>query len=149
MPAPESLRAALDQAWRDHHHARDQTWRTVQIEAVLAAGLVSVDFQYESVTATGFAAALVVLASILGVLISLHHRELECRKFLHITNLERALELIRDDLIPSSSISAPPKLKWWHIFDLRVLNTAAFILRMHAAILAFALVVFGARWLGA
>ncbi|MBW2737280.1 MAG: hypothetical protein JRE64_00235, partial [Deltaproteobacteria bacterium] len=44
-PDKESVIAAMDQAWRDHHHARDQTWKALQIEAVLGAGLVTVDAQ--------------------------------------------------------------------------------------------------------
>lgn len=32
MPKNESVRIAMDQAWRDHHHARNQTWRALQMD---------------------------------------------------------------------------------------------------------------------
>ena len=63
----ESIRLAMDQAWRDHHHARDQTWKAVQIEAVLAAGIVGVDFQLGNVGATIAAGVLVIIAAIFGI----------------------------------------------------------------------------------
>ncbi len=46
----ESIRLAMDQAWRDHHHARDQTWKALQIVVVLGAGLVTVDFNFNCET---------------------------------------------------------------------------------------------------
>ncbi|HZT58555.1 MAG TPA: hypothetical protein VFA21_08020 [Pyrinomonadaceae bacterium] len=142
---PESIRQAMELAWRDHHHARDQTWKALQIEAILGAGLVSVDAQYHNAIATTAAGALVVIAALFGVLISLHHRKLEIRKFKHITNCERALGLHRDDLFPPNTVALPNELKLWHIFKLSVRNTAVFILRMHFAILLFAILLVVAR----
>jgi hypothetical protein len=142
---PESIRQAMELAWRDHHHARDQTWKSLQIEAVLGAGLVSVDAQYHNAIATTAAGALVVIASLFGVLISLHHRKLEIRKFFHITNCERALGLHREGLLPPETVMLPSELKLWHVFKLNVRNTAAFILRMHFAILLFAVLFVAAR----
>jgi len=91
----------MELAWRDHHHARDQTWKAVQIVAVLGAGLVTVDAQFGNPVATDAAAILVVLVAFFGILISLHHRKLECRKFVHLMNCEEHLGLRRKDLIPS------------------------------------------------
>ena len=99
-PSDESLMKAMELAWRDHHHARDQTWKTVQIVAVLGAGLLSIDFAYENLIATRFAAILVILAAAFGVGITWNHRKLEIRKFIHIMNCEELLGLHRDDIIP-------------------------------------------------
>src|SRR5260370_20553650 len=96
IPDKESVRLAMDLAWRDHHHAREQTWKAVQIEAALAAGLIGVDWQIRSVPATIAAGVLVVMSAIFGVLISLHHRKLEVRKFTHIVNCEEFFGLHRD-----------------------------------------------------
>ncbi len=137
----------MDQAWRDHHHARDQTWRALQIEVALAAGLFGVDVQFKAPAISAVAAALVVLAAFFGILISLHHRKVEVQKFTQIMNFERALELLSEELIPPSSVALPEKLRWWQIFNPRVRHTASFILRMHAAIMAFAMVVLIARLL--
>jgi disulfide bond formation protein DsbB len=144
-PEQESIRMAMDQAWRDHHHARDQTWRAVQIEAVLAAGMVGVDFQLENVGATIAAGILVIIAAIFGIMISLHHRKLEIRKFNHILNCEEALGLHQPNLI--DNVSLPSPITFWDIFRFRKMNTALFILRMHFAIIVFAVIFVVVRWL--
>ena len=143
-PEQESIRMAMDQAWRDHHHARDQTWRAVQIEAVLAAGMVGVDFQLENVGATLAAGILVIISAMFGILISLHHRKLEIRKFTHIMNCEEALGLHQPNLI--SNVSLPSPINFWDAFRFQKMNTALFILRMHVAIMAFAIIFIVARY---
>jgi hypothetical protein len=144
FPQPESIRQAMDEAWRDHHHARDQTWKAAQMEAVLAAGLVTLDVQFHSVVATSLMGMLVVLSAVCGILISLHHRGVERRKFEHILNCEEALGLHRPNLI--SGVKLPDKLRLRDAFIPSVNNTVVFIIRLHLAILFFALVVTGARW---
>jgi hypothetical protein len=136
----------MDEAWRDHHHARDQTWKAVQMEAVLAAGLVTLDVQFHSVVATTLMGVLVVLSTLSGILISLHHRGVERRKFEHILNCEEALGLHGPNLI--SGVKLPDKLRLRDAFIPSVNNTVVFIIRLHLAILFFALVVTGARWFG-
>jgi hypothetical protein len=143
-PAPESIRLAMDQAWRDHHHARDQTWKAVQMEAVLAAGLLTVDVQYAKGLATSASAVLVILAAVFGILITLHHRTVEITKFRHITNCQRALKLDRPNLI--SGIAPPAELRLRDAFRPSVRNTASFILRLHVALILFAVLVAVARW---
>jgi len=143
-PEQESIRMAMDQAWRDHHHARDQTWRAVQIEALLAAGIVGVDFQMENFGATLAAGILVIIAAMFGIMISLHHRKLEIRKFTHIMNCEEALGLHQPNLI--DKVSLPSPITFWDAFRFRKMNTALFILRMHVAIMAFAAIFIVARY---
>jgi hypothetical protein len=143
-PQPESIRQAMDEAWRDHHHARDQTWKAVQMEAVLAAGLVTLDVQFHSVVATTLMGVLVVLSAVSGILISFHHRSVERRKFEHILNCEKALGLHGPNLI--SGVKLPDKLRLRDAFIPSVGNTVVFIIRLHLAILFFALVVTGSRW---
>ena len=147
----ESVRLAMELAWRDHHHARDQTWRAVQMEAVLGAGLVTVDTQFGNPVSTLAAAVLVVLAALFGILISLHHRELERRKFIHIMNCEKYLGLLREDLIPSydddkmSGVKLPQTFSFWEVLNPWRHSTAIFILRMHIAIMLFAIIVLATR----
>ena len=155
-PNNDTVRAVMDLAWRDHHHARDQTWKALQIVAVLGAGLVTVDAQFGKPIATLVAAILVVVSALFGIFVTLHHRELECRKFLHIMNCEEYLGLRRKDLIPSSDedkiagVKRPEPLSFWAVFNPRQLNTASFILRIHFAIMMFAIIVVVARlYLGA
>jgi len=160
-PSKESVIAAMDQAWRDHHHARDQTWKALQIEAVLGAGLVTVDAQFHNEIATIAAAVLVVLASLSGLLISWHHRKLERQKLIQVKFFQKFLNLYRDDLIPEdreelkdngadplvrdAAVGVPEMFSVWTIFNLRRTNTALFIMRMHGAIMIFAIVLAIAR----
>ena len=143
-PDKESIRLAMDQAWRDHHHARNQTWKAVQIEVLLAAGIVGVDFQLENFGATLAAGILVIIASMFGVMISLHHRKLEIRKFTHIMNCEEALGLHQHSII--DNVSLPSPITFWDVFRFWRMNTALFILRMHVAIMVFAVVFIVARY---
>lgn len=112
---PESVRKAMEMAWIDHHHARDQTWKTLQIVAVLAAGLLTIDFTYQKIIPTLCAAILVIISAGVGAGITWSHRKLERRKFIHIMNCEEFLGLHRDFLIPLSPserlFSSPPTMK--------------------------------------
>lgn len=171
----DALIAAMNAAWTDHHHARDQTWKILQMEAVLGAGLVSVDAQFKLPIATIIAAALVILSSFAGIMITLRHRDLERRKFIHIMNCEEELGLHRPDIFPlnqkaikelgvdetdynsrssrspidsvirSSEIGIPSKIKIRDILFFWKSNTSLFILRMHFAIAFFAIVLAIAR----
>jgi hypothetical protein len=175
-PSAENLRAAMDAAWRDHHHARDQTWRSLTIEAYLAAGLITVDAQFGRPWITFAAGALIAVAAALGAMITLNHRKLERRKFIHLMNCEEMLKLHRDDLIPltsdgmsqfhiqvdeynlrkgrdvdpelvtASAVSVPRPFSLFDAFNLNVQNTAVFILRMHIAIILFAMILVIARF---
>jgi hypothetical protein len=138
QPDPESIRLAMEIAWRDHHHMREQTWRVLQIEAVLAAGLIGVDWQIRNIYATIAAGLLVIIAAIFGVLITLHHREGERRKFTFINNCEEALHLHGPNFLPEEDCQTPSKLRFIDAFNFHVQNTAAFILRMNIAIMFFA-----------
>jgi hypothetical protein len=135
----DSIRLAMDLAWRDHHHMREQTWRALQIEAALAVGLVGVDWQIQNVYVTIAAGILVVVAALFGVLITLHHRKGEIRKFTHIVNCEEALGLHREDLLPPDTTKLPRSLKFIDALNPWVQSTSVFILRMHIAILTFAI----------
>jgi hypothetical protein len=91
QPSEDSLRKAMELAWRDHHHARDQTWKTVQIVVGLGGGLLAIDIANKSIFFTIIAAIIVMLAAAVGVGITWNHRLLERRKFIHIMNCEERL----------------------------------------------------------
>jgi hypothetical protein len=142
----DSIRAAMDHAWQDHHHARDQTWKALQMEAVLAAGLVGVDVQIKDPVVTIAAGVLVIIVAIFGIHISLHHRKLEVRKITHVFNCEQLLGLHEPHLL--CGVSTPSPIRIWDIFFFWKMNTALFILRMHVAIIVFAALFILARWQG-
>ena len=45
MPSEESLRKMLDIQWQDHFQTRAQTWKALEITAVLAVAMVGVDWR--------------------------------------------------------------------------------------------------------
>ena len=162
IPSEESLLKAMELAWKDHHHARDQTWKTVQIVAVLGAGLLTIDLQYKDLLATSLSALLVLISGGVGVGITWNHRKLERRKFIHLMNCEELLGLHRDDVIPlrrgdnwakgksdlvkDGAVSVPQVHSAWSIINPFKHNTSLFIVRMHFAIMAFTLLIVFLRW---
>ena len=164
QPSEDSLRKAMELAWQDHHHARDQTWKTVQIVALLGAGLLTIDFQHKSLLLTTLAALLVILAAALGVGITWNHRLLERRKFIHLMNCEERLGLHRDYILPlhpddenyrgapgefdkksrrvrDGAVKLPKPFMAIDIFNPLKHNTALFILRAHLSIIAFCVLI--------
>ena len=137
-PDPDSIRLALDKAWQDHHHTRDQTWKSLQIEAALVAGLIGIDWQLGNVQATVAAGLLVIIAAFFGMRITIQHRnKVECKKFEFITKFEEALGI---DSIVGGKTQVPEPIRLYDAFNYNKNNTALFILRMHIAIFIFSAV---------
>jgi hypothetical protein len=143
----ESIRLAMDEAWRDHQHTRDQTWKALQMEFLIAAGIIGANWQAQSILITGVAAIVVLLVTLCGIQITLRHRNIvEIGKFKHITNCEKALGLDRDCLI--GNVKLPTPITIWDALNPRKGNTALFILRMHFVILVFSLLILLCRLIG-
>lgn len=137
MDKEESIRAAMDAAWRDHQHTRDQTWKALQIEFALTTGIVGASWLVNSVVLMSVAILFVLVVAYCGVQITLHHRnDVEIRTFGHIENCEKALGLYRDDLIGGTTL--PDPITPDDAFNPSKRNTAVFILRMHLSIMFFA-----------
>jgi|WetSurMetagenome_2_1015567.scaffolds.fasta_scaffold511612_1 hypothetical protein len=136
----ESIRLAMDEAWRDHQHTRDQTWKALQIEFLLVVGVVGAIWQLNSLAVTIMGTLFVLLVTLCGVQITLRHRNtVERRKFNHILNCEEALGLHDDKLI--ANVTMPVPISIYDAFNPCKGNTAIFILRMHLVIMVFALFV--------
>lgn len=145
MTSPESYREMINLAWTDHLHTRDQTWKSLQIEVALAAGMLGVDIGIGSdyVLASIAISSLVAFAAFFGIQITLHHREVMIKNFTHITKCENKLGL--GEITGYSDDNRPSEMKFWHAFDPRKNNTSAYILRMHVTILFFAIVIASTR----
>jgi hypothetical protein len=151
-PAPDqgadlpdaTLLKLLELEWNDHIQTRAQTWRTIEIEALLAVGLVGADIQFKSVAVTTVIGAVLLVATIVGMGITMHHRNtVEVQKFTHIIKLEELLGAI-PDVFPSVSI--PARVAVWDAFNWKKNNTSLFILRMHVFIFLFTIVYVVARF---
>jgi len=137
-PEQESIRLAMNQAWQDHHHTRDQTWKALQAELVICAGVIGINWQIQSFWLTVLSGILLFIVTLCGIQITLRHRnKVELRKFTHIMNCEEALGLHRKDLI--CDVKKPDPIFFWDAFRPKKGNTALFILRMHIAIWVFSI----------
>ncbi len=143
-PSEETLRKQVELEWQDHIHTRGQTWKALEIVAVLVIALIGLDWQVHNPWATTVFGAIVLLAACFGMAITLHHREVERRKFTHILNIEEKLGLHEPDLLPD--VSVPRPIHWIDVLCWWKSNTPLFILRMHLAICVFVVVYVVARW---
>lgn len=128
----------MDEAWRDHQHTRDQTWKALQMEFVIAAAVVGLNWKISSVYGALISGFVLFILALCGVQITLRHRNrVELDKFRHIMHCEEALGLHRSELI--DGVQMPRPISFFQAFNPVKGNTALFILRMHIAILGFSL----------
>lgn len=132
-PSDETLIKMLEIQWQDHFQTRAQTWKALEITAILAVALVGFDWQIDNRIATIGMALLLFLTAQFGVLITLRHRVVEITKFRKIAELEKELGMADKELPP------PVPLTWWSIFQFWRSNTPLFILRMFFVIQVFAI----------
>ena len=123
----------LDIQWQDHFQTRSQTWKALEITAVLAIALVGLDWQADNRIVTIGAATLLFIVAQFGILITLRHRTVEIKKFKIITSLEKQLGVANENLF------LPKTINWFSIFLVWKSNTPLFILRMHFIIQLFAI----------
>lgn len=126
-------------AWHDHFQTRSQTWKSLEIEALLVVALIGIDWQLANTAATVTAGVIVCLATVFGVLVTLHHRTVERRIFTHVTNIERMLGLLRPEVL-SDTLKIPDPITLLDLMRFSRRNTSVFILRMHCALFLFTLI---------
>jgi hypothetical protein len=128
----ENLIKLMEFQWQDHFQTRTQTWRALEIAALIAIALVGLDWKIDTPIATYFSAGLLFLVAQFGTLITLRHRNsVEITKFRMIREI--GVELGTND----SSLPLPEKINWYHIFSLSKSNTSLFLLRMHFILQVF------------
>jgi len=136
----------LEIQWQDHFQTRTQTWKTLEISALLAVALVGIDWRIGNPLVTIVAASLLILVTQFGIQITLKHRKVEREKFLIIETVEKELELdeVRRKALQGEADRNNKKgggidlIYWKSIFHFKKSNTPLFILRMHFVIQLFA-----------
>jgi hypothetical protein len=132
-PTEETLLRMMEIQWQDHFQTRIQTWKTLEIAAIIAVALVGINWRINSPLITTVTAILLMLVAYSGMQITLIHRVVEQNKF-------RIIALLEDQLgIKDPKSVLPESIKWWSIFKIHHSNTPLFILRMHFVILIFAM----------
>jgi len=140
---PASVRKVLELEWQDHFHMRDQTWKTLQIEAALVLGLIGADLKFETLWVTGVIGLLIILAAVSGFMITLHHRNSQKLKFENIIRFEEWLGLITPELL--EGVKPPKPFARIDLVHPGRMNTPLFIMRMHIVIGVFVLIYVIAR----
>ena len=98
----------------------------------------------DSLIATTVFGIVLAITAYFGFRITLHHRSVEIRKFTHILNIEEKLGLHRKGLL--ADVRPPEAISWADVFKPRKSNTPLFILRMHGAVMLFAVLYVASRW---
>lgn len=109
-PTEETLLKLLDIQWQDHFQTRSQTWKTLEISALLAVALVGLDWRLDNPLVTIVAASLLLLVGLFGTQITLRHRKVEETKFQIIASIEAQLGIADPNLKP------PQPVSWWSLF---------------------------------
>ena len=141
-PGEATLLKLLDIQWQDHFQTRSQTWKALEITAIIAVALVGLDWQISNRLVTVVAAFLLSTVALFGMQITLRHRNVvEIRKFNIIKSVGEELALV------DSNLELPQPIHWWDVFLFWKSNTSLFILRMQFVILLFAIGYLVLRWL--
>ena len=132
-PTKDALLKSMEIQWLDHFQTRSQTWKALQITAILAVALVGLDWRIDNPAATIGIAILLLLIAIFGIQITLRHRAVERTKFRIMANIEEQLG------IKDAEVTSLVEVHWWDAFLFWKSSTSLFILRIHFAIALFAL----------
>lgn len=142
-PSENAVVARLQIAWQDHHHARDQSWKGLQVVVVAFAAMIGLDLSSEigpdTVAIAGVATVLLALS---GMAITKHHRNsTQVREFSFINNMQRFLGLEREDLLVPEEIYEPEKMKTLDILNPLKNHTVLFMMRAYFAMAAISIAV--------
>jgi hypothetical protein len=133
-PKEEALLKQLEIQWNDHFQTRVQTWKALEITALIAVALVGIDWKINNQLVTIVVALLLAIVALFGMQITIRHRNrVEVTKFKIITSLEKKLGFV------DIKLELPKNIHWWDVFLFWKSNTSLFILRMQFVILVFAI----------
>lgn len=145
MPDKDVILRQLQLEWQDHIQTRRQTWRTLEIEGALIVGLIGVDFKLDNLWVVSVLGFLVIIATLLGILITVHHRRGQVENFNRMYRLEEALDLHKPGFL--DDIRPLKEFEWTDVLNLRRMNTPLFIVWMHIAMMIFTLVYVVAKFI--
>ncbi len=133
-PSEAALLKLLDIQWQDHFQTRSQTWKALEITALIAVALVGLDWKIDNRLVTLVVAGLLAIVALFGMQITVRHRNnVEVMKFKIIKSVGEELGLV------DSKLELPNPIRWWYVFLFWKSNTSLFILRMQFVILLFAI----------
>lgn len=126
----------LEIQWQDLFQVRGQTWKALEIAALLTVAIVGVQWQAPQALVKIVSSVLLIGVSLFGMQITFRHRNsVEVRKFTIISKIEERLKFIAPDLTPPVSITLLDIVKPWRS------NTSLFLLRMQGTILILGIIM--------
>jgi len=135
MNRPELLKL-LETEWEDHFQTRRQTWKALEVAALITVAVVGVQWKSTDPSICFISSVLLIFVSLFGMQITLRHRNsVEVAKFTIITEIEKHLNFQATDL------NIPKPIEILDIIRFRKSNTSLFILRMHGIIFLLAIVM--------
>lgn len=130
----ETLLKVLEMEWQDHFQTRAQTWKALEVAAILTVALVGLDLRVGDLAITIAAAILLIFVAFFGIAITVRHRNVtEIKIFNLISLIEKKLGVINPDFDNS-----PQSIRPWSLLRLWESNVPLFIVRMYLIIIFFA-----------
>lgn len=136
----EGLLKLYEVQWKDHHHARTQTWQALHVTGIVAVALIGIQWKSGSVLVGCLTSVVLILVSFFGMQITMRHRNsVEIKKFEMICAIEERLGLRGTDF------SIPDRIGWRDIYRVNKSNTSLFLIRMQCVIffLGWILLLYG------
>lgn len=94
MATEETISSDLQTQWQDHFHMRDQTWKVLQYSILFFLGVVGLEIKGEVHSIVLLVSYIAVLVtSLMGCLVAIHHRHRQEEKFDIIKIYEHELGL--------------------------------------------------------
>lgn len=89
----QAISSDLETQWQDHFHMRDQTWKVLQYSILFFLGVVGLEIKGEHKDLLIVAYVALLVTSVFGFLVALHHRRRQNEKFEIIKIYETELGL--------------------------------------------------------
>ena len=135
MEKPDMLKL-LETEWQDHFQTRIQTWKALEIAALLTVAIVGIQWKVTHPVVGLISSILLIGVSLFGMQITFRHRNsVEFTKFTIIKEIEKQLKFEAPGLGVPKKISILDIIRFWKS------NTSLFLLRMQGIILLLGIVM--------
>ena len=144
-PTREDYRFLIDAEWKDIHHSRMQEWTALGIVAGAQVGIITLLNSLKAPVAGVSLATLVlfttitgILFSLIGVFLTMRHRQLMIIKIGWILKAETKLGLIfnkknPEGIIPHQELDIKKKKNWRGLALPRLLSTSGLIMLVYCS----------------
>ncbi|NKB57108.1 MAG: hypothetical protein GKS00_12335 [Alphaproteobacteria bacterium] len=133
----QAISSDLQTQWQDHFHMRDQTWKVLQYSILFFLGVVGLEIKQPNEAILIVANTALLVTSIFGFIVALHHRQRQKEKFEIILIYETKLGLY--ELIK-------PVLDNAHRTIAGRINTSTYIVVMQLALALMAILLLGSHY---